>query len=74
MDWGEPGGLQSMGLQTVRHDWATFNHSLTQQIFQWMKEWKPVVSTGVWSSVGSWTFYESRGTKTDLKTAKMNLI
>ena len=26
---GEPGGLQSMGLQRVRHDWATFTHSLT---------------------------------------------
>ena len=22
----EPGGLQSMGLQRVRHDWATFIH------------------------------------------------
>ena len=23
----EPGGLQSMGLQTVKHNWATFTHS-----------------------------------------------
>ena len=74
MDRGEPGGLQSMGWQRVRHDWAIFTHSLTQQIFKWMKEWKAVVSIRLWSSIGSWTFYESRGTKTAVKTAKVNLI
>ena len=26
MDWGEPGGLQSMGSQRVGHDWATSLH------------------------------------------------
>ena len=25
---GEPGGLQSMGLQRARHDWATDTHTL----------------------------------------------
>ena len=32
----EPGGLQSMGLQRVRHDWATVNHSLTQEAKCWI--------------------------------------
>ena len=27
--WTEPGGLQCMGLQTVRHNWAT-EHAHTQ--------------------------------------------
>ena len=35
---GKPGVLQSMGLQRVRHDWATFifNLSQHQSLFQWV--------------------------------------
>ena len=29
---GEPGGLQSLGLQRVRHDWATKDSSMMQFI------------------------------------------
>ena len=30
--WTEgPGGLQSMGLQRVGHDWATFTHTTMEQ-------------------------------------------
>ena len=29
LPWAVPGGLQSMGLQRVRHDWTTNMHTLT---------------------------------------------
>ena len=34
---GEPGGLQSIGLQTVRHDWAT-EHSTWARLANWATE------------------------------------
>ena len=35
----EPGGLQSMGLLRVRHDWATSLSLFT--IMHWRKKWQP---------------------------------
>ena len=53
----EPGGLQSMGLQGVRHDWAT--HTMGAE---WSWDWKEDMMTWetfrrwtwVWSSCGGW--------------------
>ena len=35
----EPGGLQSMGLPRVRHDWATSLYLLT--FMHWRRKWQP---------------------------------
>ena len=50
----EPGGLQSIGLQRVGHDWATDNHSLTQLVMGFpggsmVKNRSAVEETRVWS-------------------------
>ena len=34
----EPGGLQSMGSQRVRHDWATNTHTVLSQVVPSLKQ------------------------------------
>ena len=36
----EPGRLQSMGLQRVRHNWATSLHSLHFILYHWRRKWQ----------------------------------
>ena len=48
----EAGGLQSMGSQRVRHDWATewaFSLTWPSQVAQWSRIHLPVLETWVWS-------------------------
>ena len=37
----EPGRLQSMGSQRVRHDWMTLLHSLHFTLYHWRRKWQP---------------------------------
>ena len=70
---GEPGGLQSMGSLTVRHDWAT---SLSLFTFtHWRKKWQPTPaflpgeSQGQGSLVGSMGSHRGRHDWSDLAAA-----
>ena len=51
---GEPGGLQSMGLQRVRRNWMTNTHTYTRAIHTWYTMKKvPWETSGEDSSIGA---------------------
>ena len=55
---GEPGGLQSVGSQRVRHDWAWAYRFVWQDYTRYFK-W--VFSFNLQDWVGSWLFYKCGG-------------
>ena len=61
----EPGGLQSMGLQRVRHDWVTeYHQSLIRWDHLWRKEWDPEIWDG--ESKWSWEIWTPKFHRTSL--------
>ena len=42
----EPGGLQSMGLQRIRHDWAESTHTHVDSVFVFLKNCQAVFHSG----------------------------
>ena len=65
----EPGGLQSMGSQRVRHDWATSLSLFT--FMHWRRKWQPtpVFLTGESQGRGSLVDYRLWG-RTELDTTE----
>ena len=49
-----PGGLQSMGSQRVRHDWATSLSLFT--FMHWRRKWQPILGNPRMSSLTQWTW------------------
>ena len=54
----EPGGLQSMGLLRVGHDWATSLSLFT--FMHWRRKWQPTPVFLPWESQGRWSLVGSR--------------